>query len=544
MDSEGMPPSISLVECCGCGCSCSMMNRSFSGTHLRTVKRKFDEFKEENHFTVPGLILPQNARVEIGNECMALRETVSSQQQTIQDLVVELEEERNAASSAANEAMSMILRLQREKAEIQMEAKQFKRFVEEKMAHDQQELFVLEDLLYKREQSIQSLTCEVQAYKHRMMSYGLSEAEADGENSMSRNNSMTENLDGQFELPPYELYPPLKCYFNESRACPDGDDEVSDVEKYAFGETPRSQVQLKDLEYRIDQLEKSPKNIQPEAELVSAKNMLEKVIVGQSPRRPRHSRKFSNDSSNSLFETGKDLVQDSVTDSPKFGGSFKNGFSQMENSNLRKVDNASEVGDDMSDRVYTIDSVHQEAPYNGLMEPKAPVGMGDDYMTTPRESLNYSDVKDLEIQKLYARLQALEADRESMRQAIISIGTDKAQFVLLKEIAQNLCKEMTPQRRMPVKKPSVVGSFSFTAIFKWIISFVFWRRKARRCRYMFGSSGNNAGLLMLLDKGTSCGAVEMSFKHTSVKPIPSSPYPPVKIMAINLNTEEMFGTQY
>ncbi|KAL2534520.1 Myosin-binding protein 7 [Abeliophyllum distichum] len=231
MDSEDVPPSISLVECCGCGCSCSMMNRSFSGTHLRTVKRKLDEFKEENQFTVPGLILPQNARVEIGNECMALRETVSSQQQTIQDLVVELEEERNAASSAANEAMSMILRLQREKAEIQMEAKQFKRFVEEKMAHDQQELFVLEDLLYKREQSIQSLTCEVQAYKHRMMSYGLSEAEADGENSMSRNNSMTENLDGQFELPPDELYPPLKCYFNESQACLDGDDEVADVEK-------------------------------------------------------------------------------------------------------------------------------------------------------------------------------------------------------------------------------------------------------------------------------------------------------------------------
>ncbi|KAL2534519.1 Myosin-binding protein 7 [Abeliophyllum distichum] len=233
--------------------------------------------------------------------------------------------------------------------------------------------------------------------------------------------------------------------------------------------------------------------------------MLEKVIVGQSPRRPRHSRKFSNDSSNSLFETGKDFVPDSVTDSPKFDGSFKNGFSQMENSNLRMVDNASEVGDDMSDRVYTIDSVHQEAPYNGLMEPKASVGMGDDYMTTPRESLNYSDVKDLEIQKLYARLQALEADRESMRQAIISIGTDKAQFVLLKEIAQNLCKEMTPQRRMPVKKPSIVGSFSFTGICKWIISFVFWRRKARRCRYMFGSSGNNAGLLMLLDRGPRVG---------------------------------------
>ncbi|KAF5176068.1 hypothetical protein FRX31_034344 [Thalictrum thalictroides] len=35
--------------------------------------------------------------------------------------------------------MSMILRLQRQKAEIQMETRQFKQFAEEKMAHDQQD---------------------------------------------------------------------------------------------------------------------------------------------------------------------------------------------------------------------------------------------------------------------------------------------------------------------------------------------------------------------------------------------------------------------
>ena len=76
-----------------------------------------------------------------------------------------------------------------------MEARQFKRFAEEKMTHDQEELLSLEDLLYKREQIIQSLTCEVQAYKHRLMSFGLTEDEAEGD---------------QYELPTYE-YPPLKC---------------------------------------------------------------------------------------------------------------------------------------------------------------------------------------------------------------------------------------------------------------------------------------------------------------------------------------------
>jgi hypothetical protein len=42
------------------------------------------------------------------------------------------------------------------------------------------------------------------------------------------------------------------------------------------------------------------------------------------------------------------------------------------------------------------------------------------------------------------RMQALEADRESMRQAIMSMGAEKAQVMLLKEIAQKLCKDATP----------------------------------------------------------------------------------------------------
>ncbi|KAL0426611.1 UNVERIFIED_CONTAM: Myosin-binding protein 7 [Sesamum latifolium] len=474
MESDNSPPSTSWVKCCDCGCSCSMMDSSLSGPN-RSVKRKYDEVEEENRFTIPGFIIPQNARIEIENECMALRETVSSQQQTIQDLISELEEERNASSSAANEAMSMILRLQGEKAEIQMEARQFKMFAEEKMAHDQQETLALEDLLYKREQTIESLTCEVQAYKHRMMSYGLTEAEAEGVDG-----------DGVYQ---------------------EDEDEAADIEKYAFGETPRPRDQLKDLEYRINILEKSPRTIQPDREYVGTKNVLEKVIVGQSPRWPRHLKKISTDSSNSPFAIVKEMGADFASDSPKLGSSFrKTEYSHLDvNSNLRKVDNASEFGDDMSDRVYTIDSIHQGASVNGGMDHKASVGIGGDYyMTTPRESVNQSDGRDLEIQKLYARLHALEADRESMRQSIISIGTDKAQLVLLKEIAQNLCKEMSPSREMPVQK-LVVRSFSFISIFKWIVSFVFWRRRARRCKYMFGLSTNNAGLLLLLDRGPRVG---------------------------------------
>ncbi|KAG8648780.1 myosin-binding protein 7 [Manihot esculenta] len=497
-----------LVKCGNCGCSCSLVASSTRGAWFRSVKRKYDEFEEGNRFYIPGFDLFSNPRVQIENECAALRETVSSQQQAIQDLQAELEEERNASSTAANEAMSMILRLQREKAEIQMEARQFKRFAEEKMAHDQQEFLALEDLLYKREQAIQSLTCEVQAYKHRMLSYGLTEAEAEGEkgerSELSRNPSMNENLDAlQFEFPAYN-YPPLKCNLNENPIALEGDDDV-DVEKYAFGEIPHARDHLKDLEYRINQMENSPSSSQLDGASSGSKNIPEKVIVGQSPRRPRD-RMSSAENSGSFVGTSRETGPDLVTESQSFR--LNNSFKKMDyvsqsedSSNLRKLDNASDFGDDMSsDRVYTIDSVYNGVPYNCAAEPKAGAGICEDYVSTPREVSNRPDVSDPDIKKLYMRLQALEADRESMRHAIISMRTDKAQMVLLKEIAQHLSKEMSPERRMPVKKPSL-GTFSFMSIFKWVASFIFWRKKARRSKYMCGLSASNVGLLLLLDKG-------------------------------------------
>ncbi|XP_042509834.1 myosin-binding protein 7-like [Macadamia integrifolia] len=510
MDSEKSPPSTDLLKCCGCGCSsCGTLINGGSITWQRSVKRKFDELQDGFPNGVPSFDQSSVAKVEIENECTALRETVSSQQQTIQELYTELDEERNASSSAANEAMSMILRVQREKAEIQMEARQFKRFAEEKMAHDQQELLALEDLLYKRDQAIQALNCEVQAYKHRMLSLGLTEAEVEGQKSPhSRNPNLGDNVESQFEFPPYD-YPPIRCNMNENQCRPDVEDDV-DLEKYAFGETPRpfsdspfTREHLQNLENRIYQMERNPSSNHLDREFFGTRNISEKGVIGQSPKRPGHARMFSTDSFGSLYGTVKETAQDSRMESPKTAPSFKkmNYFSHTEEySNLRKLDNASDHGDDMSDRVYTIDSIHNGVSYNKIPENKPAIGICEDYVNTPRDSLNIGDP---DVKKLYTRLQALEADRESMKQAMISMRTDKAQLVLLREIAQQLCKEMTPERRIspPVKKPSLIGSFSLISVLKWIVSFVFWRKKARRSKYMFGLSAENVGLLMLLDKG-------------------------------------------
>lgn len=503
MDLVGRP-STSLVKCCNCGCDCnSLMNQSLSGTWLRSVKRKTHEVEGGERFLIPDFDLPQVARVEISNERDALREMVVNQQETIRVLSLELEEERNASSSAANETMSMILRLQREKAEIQMEARQFKRFAEEKMAHDQQEFSAMEDLLYKREEAIQALYCEVEAYKHRMMSYELSEVEADGERGTMSQNKSSVNVDGELEL---HDYPHLKCNLNENREQLEGDyDMCDDAEKYVFGETPRSHDHLKDLEFRINELERSPRPIPPDGDFASQMNVLEKVIVDHSPQQPSHVRRISNGSANSFFANGREMAPDSPIESPKFNRNFEEkDFLQVNYSNLRNIDTIPEAEDDRNVRVCTIDSVHEQITYNSVQS-KPDIGVCDYNLTNPRESLGQADLGDPEIKKLYMRLQALEADRESMRQAIICMQTDKAQLVLLKEIAQHLCKEMTLPKKMPVKKRSLIESFSFISVFKWIWSFIFWRRIARQSKYMFGMSLQNAGLLMLLDKGPRIG---------------------------------------
>ncbi|EHA8587457.1 myosin-binding protein 7 [Cocos nucifera] len=455
MDSERSSPA---CLCASCPC-CSLP----STTWRRSVKRKLDPAEDETHRDPP--VAGDVARVEVANEVAALREALATQQQSIQELCTELEEERNASSTAASEAMSMILRLQREKAEVQMEARQFKRFAEEKMAHDQRELAALDDLLYKRDQVLQSLSYELQACKHRLLSYGIAPDANDYPQTPAAAAADSPRFD---DLLTDDNYPQLRCIIP-------GDDnymDATDFDKYAFGETPPEEEELQNPEDRTYLLETTP----------GGSHVMEKGVVGQSPCRPCHFRQPSADTCCSGSFPGRD-------DAPEFKNQDE--FPVTVDRPLDDVD-----GDDAaSDRVYTIDAVH------GVPN----VGICEDHEDALREKRKRDEVDGEEeegptdIKKLYMRLQALEADRESMRQAIISMRTEKAQLVLLKEIAQQLCKEVAPQRKVVKKKP-LITSFSITSVVKWIVSLVFWRKKATQTKYTFGHSNNNVGLLLLLEK--------------------------------------------
>uniref|UniRef100_A0ACD5Z036 Uncharacterized protein n=1 Tax=Avena sativa TaxID=4498 RepID=A0ACD5Z036_AVESA len=95
--------------------------------------------------------------VEHPGELAALREALREQSLAVEMLKVELEEERQAASSGADEALAMILRLQAEKAGERMEAVQFRRVAEERIRHDEDSMAFLKAVVFSQEMDISSL---------------------------------------------------------------------------------------------------------------------------------------------------------------------------------------------------------------------------------------------------------------------------------------------------------------------------------------------------------------------------------------------------
>ncbi|XP_042396319.1 myosin-binding protein 7-like [Zingiber officinale] len=444
-----------------CPCACPFCCRPASPSFRRSMKRRFESDSADGG---GGEVA---ARVEVENELEALREAVENQQETIQELCAELDEERNAAASAASEAMSMILRLQREKAEAQMDARQFKRFAEEKMEHDQQELLDLEELVFKREEAIEDLILRLQAYRDLLVSHGIDPDDVDATAPCGG------DANGDLGASQYEEeiftseYPPLKCNLpNDVQGKGDYYDESANLKKFAFRETPHAEEDLESSEHQICELETSP----------IATDLLEKGVVEEGPG-PGPSGHFRSSSFSSY-----DSIPSVKLQQPLKGEDFP---ASMDRPSL---DDGG--ADDVSDRVCILDAVHETATESAV----------ENCVDTQRKKCERGEMEGgaPDIRNLYMRLQTLEADRESMRQAIISMRTEKAQLVLLRELAHQLHKDLSPEKKI-VKKSSSSTNFSVFAVLKWVMAFLLWRKKPSRTRYTFGSSNANLGLLLLLE---------------------------------------------
>lgn len=95
-----------------------------------------------------------------------LRRQVEHDRSCMKSLCKELEEERNAAAIAANEAMAMITRLQEEKAALHMEARQHLRMMEQQAQYHMEALERTNDLLDEKEKQLQDLEAELELYRN------------------------------------------------------------------------------------------------------------------------------------------------------------------------------------------------------------------------------------------------------------------------------------------------------------------------------------------------------------------------------------------
>ncbi|GAU44822.1 hypothetical protein TSUD_400410 [Trifolium subterraneum] len=122
-------------------------------THPEATESGLESLDESNMTEIEGesIVDQLKRQIEYDKKCM-------------DDLQKELEEERNASAIAANEAMSMITRLQEEKAALQMEAHQYLRMMEEQAEYDNEEIEKINDLLTEKEKEIQDLEAELEYY--------------------------------------------------------------------------------------------------------------------------------------------------------------------------------------------------------------------------------------------------------------------------------------------------------------------------------------------------------------------------------------------
>ncbi|KAG6509029.1 hypothetical protein ZIOFF_034416 [Zingiber officinale] len=140
------------------------------------------------------------------------------------------------------------------------------------MAHDQQEIAAVDDILFKRDQAVQALTCVVQAYRHRLLSYGIGVDEFDTPPSGPQTPGTATATPTCTSGSQFDAYPALRC----------ADDSATDLDKYPSVETPRAADSPRDsFLHRNFQLERVRSGMELSEELILQKLNLPRRTPGR-----------------------------------------------------------------------------------------------------------------------------------------------------------------------------------------------------------------------------------------------------------------------
>ncbi|XP_027365618.1 myosin-binding protein 3 [Abrus precatorius] len=324
-----------------------------------------------------------------------LRRQIEYYKNGMDALQKELEEERNASAIATNEAMSMITRLQEEKAALQMEALQYLRMMEEQAEYDNDELEKVNDLLTEKEKEIQDLEAELEYYKSNLTDEptvpGMHEESWDSKGE----NFTVQNTGG------HNITNTVYNFSNSKSA------EVPEVcDEAVTGETSFSE-----FEEEKQYISKCLKSLENKLHQISCDG----ISVDTPSVRPEN------------LEVGKlNQQEDSSYEGPQLDGHEETVLSiqrKIHMSNGNHDDNDGSAVSDSDDCSLTIENNHSTSVGQKLSSPRGEV-----------ELVGLEN----EISDLHDRLEALEFDHDLLEHIVNSLqnGKDGKQFI--QDIAHRL----------------------------------------------------------------------------------------------------------
>ncbi|KAH0681022.1 hypothetical protein KY284_022107 [Solanum tuberosum] len=342
-----------------------------------------------------------------------LKSALKAERKALHALYTELEEERSASAVAANQTMAMINKLQEEKSAMQMEALQYQRMMEEQSEYDQEALQLLNELMVKREKEKQELEKELEVYRKRLSEY---EAREKAMRMLKRSKDGSVARSGLFS----------------SASCSNGED--SEELSIDLNQEPKEDVNFychqecddHDHKVQVDaflELEESFVDFEEERmSILEQLKMLEEKLISMDDE---DAKEFEDvrPMDDSYRENGDHTEENSRLDGEI--NEHANGFLSEMNGKL--IINAKGKGllplfDAMSDE-------NGDVMINGHEN-----GFHSNGIDEENKKLDVEEELDL----LHERLQALEADREFLKNCISSLKKGDKGMDLLHEILQHL----------------------------------------------------------------------------------------------------------
>lgn len=397
---------------------------------LNSLHKKFLLLEKKDLGTEESLDGSIISEMEGGDAAMTvehLKSALRNERKTLQALYSELEEERSASAEAANQTMAMINRLQEEKAQMQMEALQYQRMMEEQSEYDQEALQLLNELMVKREKEKQELEKEMEIYRRKVLEYETKEKmrllrkskDGSGRSGFSSAScSNAEDSDG-ISIDLNQEVKEEESFYNHQECSSNHNTPVDTVlnleDSLADFEEERLSIleQLKALEEKLMHLDEEEEQHFEDVTISPEHHFPEQN--GNHVKENGHVNGEANGYNNNSKEVNGNYHQERRIMVSK-GKSLLPLFDATEDD---------EIGDTMILNNGNGFDHHHDSNSNGI-----------------HHHHEFDDIKNLDVEEevdhLYERLQALEADREFLKHCISSLKKGDKGMDLLQEILQHL----------------------------------------------------------------------------------------------------------